>query len=272
MKTTSISPVDPKHDCMKLKRLFFFLAFVFAFLPVGGIAPAWCATTQSPKPGRPHTTMSKAPLVPAQKVHFQLDVHGVYLIWTAVVKEHPATVEFDYRIYRSEKGSAKKTAIPFLRAVVHQDEGERWSGVDTSIQWEKTYIYWVRPVTRVFTAGHRKITEIEGPDSEPMEVIAHDVFPPARPEDLLAFASDDPNNRFVDLIWAPNMEKDVVGYNVYRREDGADTERINSAPIKMLSFQDAKVIAGHKYFYAITAVDLRGNESAKSQETAEVKP
>jgi hypothetical protein len=38
----------------------------------------------------------------------------------------------------------------------------------------------------------------------------------------------------------------------------------------MLSYQDVNVSAGHTYFYAISAVDLRGNESGKTPETGDV--
>jgi fibronectin type 3 domain-containing protein len=37
----------------------------------------------------------------------------------------------------------------------------------------------------------------------------------------------------------------------------------------MLSFQDADVTSGHSYFYYITAIDIRGNESAKSSEATQ---
>src|SRR5260370_38341475 len=97
-------------------------------------------------------------------------------------------------------------------------------------------------------------------------------FPPATPDRLLALASEIPKRKFVDLMWAPNAEKDLAGYNVYRREEGGKLARINSDPITMLSFQDTSVVAGHKYFYAISAVDLRGNESSKQEESTDVAP
>jgi fibronectin type 3 domain-containing protein len=38
------------------------------------------------------------------------------------------------------------------------------------------------------------------------------------------------------------------------------------------SFRDQQIAAGKRYFYSITAVDARGNESAKSSETSETVP
>lgn len=224
--------------------------------------------------------VSLAPMAPAEGLHLQLDVRGVYLIWTQNTENQTPSLEFDYRIYRREKDSPTRVAVSYLRAVIHQRGENRWTAVDRDIEWEKSYSYWVVPVTRVYSESHQLLAEVEGDDSQPVEVVAHDVFPPAPPEGLLAVPSEIPNDKFVDLIWAPNSEKDVAGYNVYRREQAGQEadpkngkpERINSAPITMLSFHDTGVSAGRKYFYSVSAVDLRGNESAKSQETAEVKP
>ncbi len=211
-----------------------------------------------------------APLLPPKGLHSELDVHGVYLIWENEIEGPHPLLQFDYRVYRSEKGSSKRVMVPYLRGLVHTKEGERWSGVDTGIEWEKSYRYWVTPITRVYSQTGQVISEIEGEDSAPIEVVTHDVFPPAVPERLLVVVNRIPGKKFVDLIWAPNTEKDLAGYNIYRREANGKSERINPAPITTLSFQDTNVIAGHTYFYSISAVDIRGNESAKSQEIDEV--
>jgi hypothetical protein len=209
-----------------------------------------------------------APVLPARGLHYELDSRGVYLIWEDEIESESPSLKFDYRIYRQEKGSSKRIAIPFLRALVHTPEGERWSGVDTGIEWEKTYLYSVTPVTRVYSQEGKLVGEIEGEDSKPLEITTHDIFAPAMPERLLAATSGPrQKKRSVDLLWAPNLEKDILGYNVYRREENGQPERINSVPITMLSFQDTTVEAAHKYFYCISAVDVRGNESARSQET-----
>ena len=85
-------------------------------------------------------------------------------------------------------------------------------------------------------------------------------------------ASEIPDKKFVDMVWAPNAENDVAEYRIYRKEEGGELTRIGTAPATMLSYHDTNVVAGHKYFYAISAVDLRGNESRKTPETTEVTP
>jgi hypothetical protein len=192
----------------------------------------------------------------------------VYLIWENDLLTQIPSLQFDYRIHRSEKGSSKALAIPYLRALVHTREGERWSGVDTTIEWGKAYSYWVTPVTRVYSQSGQQLAEVEGEDSPALEVIAHNVFPPAVPERLLVLVSEIPSKKFIDLTWAPNSEKDLGGYNVYRREAGGVAARIQAVRSTMLSFQDMDVVPGHTYFYSLSAVDAKGNESPKSSEVS----
>jgi len=78
--------------------------------------------------------------------------------------------------------------------------------------------------------------------------------------------------KFVDVTWVPNTENDLAGYNVYRHEQNEAAARINGELVKTPAFRDSNVAAGHTYFYSVTAVDLRGNESARSQETSETVP
>jgi hypothetical protein len=213
-----------------------------------------------------------APVLPAKGLHSDLDSRGVYLIWENEIESQSSLLKFDYRIDRREKGSSKRVPVPYLRAVVHTPEGERWSAVDMGIEWEKTYLYSVTPITKVYSQEGQLIAEFEGDDSAPLEVGTHDVFAPATPERLLLVVGHAAGKKFVDLLWSPNTEKDIFGYNVYRREQNGQPARINSVPITMLSFQDVNLLAGHKYVYSISAVDVHGNESARSQETTVAFP
>src|SRR5438132_1520844 len=77
---------------------------------------------------------------------------------------------------------------------------------------------------------------------------------------------------FVDLIWAPDTDADLAGYNIYRHEEGGKAVKINSDLVKTPAYRDARVAQGKKYFYSVSAIDLRGNESARSEETSETVP
>jgi fibronectin type 3 domain-containing protein len=79
-------------------------------------------------------------------------------------------------------------------------------------------------------------------------------------------------NSFIDITWTANTEPDLAGYNVYRRRQNEQPVKINSDLVKTPRFADPGVQPGIKYFYSVTAVDLRGNESGKSEETSETVP
>ena len=47
---------------------------------------------------------------------------------------------------------------------------------------------------------------------------------------------------------------------------------MNSDLVRAPAFRDIQVISGHEYFYWVTAVDVRGNESPHSEEASETVP
>ncbi len=103
-------------------------------------------------------------------------------------------------------------------------------------------------------------------------VFADDKFPPAAPAGLQAVFSGLAQQPFIDLTWTPNTEPDLAGYNIYRHAGSEPPVKINPELVKTSSFRDARVSPGMKYFYLVSAVDLRGNESDKSPETSETVP
>ncbi|MCI0347893.1 MAG: fibronectin type III domain-containing protein [Acidobacteriales bacterium] len=168
----------------------------------------------------------------------------------------------NFRISRSLKGTNSFTALGFPfgknRELIFEDR---------SFEWETTYEYKVTPVT--WTA---KGVELEGEDSAAVEVFTHDSFAPGTPTGLQAVSSGTSPEKFIDLTWAPNTESDLAGYNVYRRQNEGSPVKINSEVITTPSFRDDNVVPGTTYFYAVTAVDMRRNESSLSAEASEVVP
>src|SRR5208282_3284873 len=105
--------------------------------------------------------------------------------------------------------------------------------------------------------------------------IAHDIFPPNVPDGLQAVYSGEGQQPFIDLIWAPVTNADLAGYNVYRSENGVAGEKflkLKSELLKSPSYRDFAVTSGKTYTYAVSAVDVRGNESQRSAETSESVP
>ena len=114
--------------------------------------------------------------------------------------------------------------------------------------------------------------EVEGEDTPPVKIFANDIFPPAVPSGLQAVFSGPGQQSFIDLIWSPVSDMDLDGYNVYRHEEGSAPVKVNAVLLKTPSYRDTTVIAGKHYVYAVTAVDVRGNESSHSEEASEDVP
>jgi hypothetical protein len=75
----------------------------------------------------------------------------------------------------------------------------------------------------------------------------------------------------VYLSW--NADKTAVGYNVYRGNAKAGPfEEINTALESSTNFTDSSVVGGATYYYATTAVNAAGEQSAYSNVTQAVIP
>jgi len=169
-----------------------------------------------------------------------------------------------YRVYRRELGTNVDTVVgqvAFMR-------NDTYSLADHSFEWEKTYDYRAT-VVQVIHVDAKPEQQFEGDDSAPLRLFAHDIFPPAVPSGLQAVSSGPGQQPFMDLIWTPDTDADLAGYNIYRREAGTSEQKINSELIRTPAFRDSNVLPGHTYFYSVSAVDVRGNESARSAEASE---
>ena len=180
---------------------------------------------------------------------------------------------YGYRLFRREKD--KPTAQP---AVIPVDQSfaaptlpqPNMNVRDTTAEWEKHYVYWVAVVATV--TKDDKTAEVLGDPSQTVEVFTHDVFPPRIPTGLQAVFTEAGSERFIDLTWLPSANADIAGYNVYRWEEGAQPAKVNHALLTTPTFRDASVAAGRRYYYGVTAVDIRGNESARSEPANELVP
>lgn len=204
-------------------------------------------------------------LPPPTSIHAEVTAEGVAVHWSAVLPAaENSGFTYRYRLLRREPESAGSVVVTELPVVPGAQ-----SFIDRTMQWEKSYSYVVNVMTLL---AQDPPLGVEGEDSAPANVITHDTFPPAVPSGLQAVFSGAGQQAFVDLVWAPNTESDLAGYNLYRREEGARPLRLNQELLKTPSYRDRNVVPGRKYFYSASSVDLRGNQSAPSAEAAESVP
>jgi hypothetical protein len=192
---------------------------------------------------------------------------GVKLAWSPVVASQDlAGLQYQYRVYRRDVQSGKDSVAGELPISGKANP----TLLDTGFDWERTYEYRLTVVTLVEQGNGTE--QVEGDDTAPVRVVTHDVFPPATPTGLQAVFSGPGRKPFIDLVWKANAESDLAGYNVYRHEAGQPSVKINSEIVKEPAYRDVYVMSGYEYFYSISAVDVRGNESPRSTDVSEHIP
>jgi hypothetical protein len=160
----------------------------------------------------------------------------------------PVSSLHGYRIYVSPTGAAGTFHL------LGESRSSEFS--DGDFQFGRPYYFMVRAA---FSADGARA---ESASSETVDVIPKDTFPPAVPEGLSAIQTE----AGVELVWHPGSEPDLAGYRVYRRRDSRTFVLLNSELVRTPVYRDASVAHGQTFFYAVSAVDLSGNESAKSAE------
>ena len=207
-----------------------------------------------------------APTIPPpEDFTVEVEADGVLISWKgAPIPPAPPGLTYRYRIGRSP---ASANAFIGIADVEPTEEG---SYLDKTFAWETKYDYRITSVTLVDSAGVNMT--VEGDDSKPVTTFTRDIFPPAQPTGLQAVFSSVGQKPFVDLSWAPNMESDLAGYNVFRRSGRGNEVKINTQLVSVPSYRDDTVVPGTTYTYSVSAVDLRGNESQRSAETIEAVP
>jgi len=206
---------------------------------------------------------------PPQDFAARVTSQGLVLNWTSEVPpaDSTKTLHYVYRVYRRAEGSKEQ----ILAGEIPAGSERHLTFTDSGIEWEKTYEYHADTVT-VMAQENKAEVQVEGDDTPEIRVFADDVFPPAVPSGLQAVASGPGQKAFIDLVWAPVTDVDLDGYNVYRRESGTAAVKVNAELLKTPAYRDDSVASGKSYTYSVTAVDVRGNESVRSEEAGETVP
>ena len=207
---------------------------------------------------------------PIASVEARVSESAVELTWlvpNATAAGEPVATIVGHRIYRAEihpeaPSSSPPQGLPPGKPETHPvllAFSETNSYRDISVVFDHTYVYTVRSVVQM--DGN----ELESSDSQPVTVTPRDIFPPAAPQGLVAtvLPGSASGTVVVDLSWSINLETDLAGYRVYRSEQqGARGQPLTPDLLPTPAVRDTSVEPGHRYWYAVTAVDRAGNESA----------
>ncbi len=153
-----------------------------------------------------------------------------------------------YQVFR--RGPADKAPVQIGTA----DQPEY---LDRTSQWDTAYTYSVVAVNG----------PVESLISNQVAVNHPDTFPPSVPSAVAALAAADS----VELSWQRSPESDLKGYYVYRSANGGGFERQGDL-VGLPAYSDHSVEHGKTYRYEVSAIDQKGNESAKSAAVEVVFP
>ena len=206
-------------------------------------------------------------LPPPADFSAKLTSQGIVLAWSN--EPPPAIPGVHYTVHIDRRQEGSEQAI--LAGEVRLGSERNLTFTDSNIEWQKTYSYRADTITAI-EQDNKPALEVAGDDTPDLKVFADDTFPPSVPTGLQAVFSGPGQQPFVDLIWAPDTDADLAGYNVYRREDSGVPLKLNPELLKAPAYRDAQVSPGKAYSYSVTAIDLRGNESAHSEEASETVP
>ncbi|HYP12792.1 MAG TPA: hypothetical protein VEQ63_02625, partial [Bryobacteraceae bacterium] len=162
------------------------------------------------------------------------DPEGVRLRWTG------QSEGARYRVWRKAPKDPSSTVVATLDSP---------GFLDKDVALGSEYIYSLQTISN----------GVESELSPEVRVVPRDVFPPRVPSGVSAVAS----LTSIELGWERSPEPDVQGYRVYRAE-GAGELRPISGTTTETAYGDRQIASGQSYRYAVTSVDVAGNESAKS--------
>lgn len=197
---------------------------------------------------------------------------------TANITPRNESIEQTLELRRSEKGGSASESVVARRVLDLSETGEAANIElrDDTFVWEKTYEYRVA-ITASTKVPNGETATFDAAASNPQELFAHDVFPPATPTGLQAVFTGVVSGQppAIDLTWTPDVDRDLAGYFVFRRlqqEPASAAVKLNAQPVKAPAYHDAAITTGSTYVYSVSAVDERGNESQRSEEASEQVP
>lgn len=190
--------------------------------------------------------VATAPPAAPEDLRAEATADGIRLAWKARV----GAAESGFNVYRS-LADEPPGERPLNRKPLPQAEF-----LDTSVTIGSDYRYVVRAVV-----GESEPFR-ESESSDPVTVVAEDRFPPATPTGLTVVQE----GTAVRLFWDPSAERDLGGYQLYRRVADGPWTALTGEPLVEATYLDRNVAAGRHVEYRVAAVDRAAppNESQPS--------
>jgi hypothetical protein len=155
-----------------------------------------------------------------------------------------------YAVHRAESGDpARFITIDTITANYYFDEQR---------SYDTTYFYFV---TAIDESGNESVP------SDTVSARARNVYEPDAPDNFQVNGYNDGVKRLLRLSWSPVDEADLALYRIYRSDSPIDKAEaaLLMMEIDAAFFDDITVTqTGRRYYYAVTAVDRGGLESALS--------
>ncbi len=170
---------------------------------------------------------------------------GSTLIISWEVPADPLRVGFNLYRGSSIDGSYQRINQPLLTQNTYNDLGLVHGTA-----------YWYR-VTAVDAGG------LESEPSASASGVPIDSTPPGVP--TVNSAAPTGTSGEITVTWLPNSEADLAGYNIYYGRDPIQPlTRTNNRLITGTSWLQTGLVNGQTYYFRVTAMDARGNESGQS--------
>lgn len=185
---------------------------------------------------------------------------GILLRWSADAVTGAEPRAGDVILRRTDQGPEKR-APEWLETHARSGAGETLD-VSATEHTEYEYVAFRR---RTEDVGGRKV-EVRSAESNAVEIMWLNRFPPAAPTALTAAPFAEGGHFAVDLVWEPVEQPGLKGYVVTRREvdsQGApvgEEERLGT--VALPAFHDATAKQGVRYRYSVRAVSAKEVEGA----------
>jgi len=195
--------------------------------------------------------------LPRPPINLKAEVEGdkVVLCWESPKENIDGSALSNpagYRIFRAEKAGDFR--------LVNETPVKELCFNDSQFVFGQTYVYVVRAAAAV------EAPYDESDDSQPLQVTPRDTFPPGPPAGLTGLPGED----FISLAWEPRPEKDLAGYRVWRRDEGAaEFKELTVQLLVETTFLDRTAEKDKRYEYAVTSEDGSGNRSPLSASIVE---